>query len=214
MTTREWTTQRPTGESVILRDALAAVVVPDLSPLRASFAAMNELATSITDSFAAVAERIEAECKRASEGLRAAYDALPRAVRRALSQGKTRRQSADRASKAWPGTDALTPDHPARVIYKRLLSRAGITSASLDRALARCDAADDRALRHADTVAVEVQAVAVEVEPVETDTPERIEHHPGAPQLLLAVTSSRNAPADAHARTVNSAQTMQGRTPS
>lgn len=211
MTTRVWTTQRPTGESVLLRDALAAAVVPDLSPLRASFGALNELTASIADTFTAVAERIEAEYKRATEGFRVAYKALPRSVRRALSQGKARRMSADRASKAWPGTDALTPDHPARVIYKRLLSRAGVTSASLDRALERCSDADERAHRNADTATVEVQAVAVEVEPVETDAPERIEHHPGAPQLLLAVTSSRNAPADSHARTVNSAQTMQGR---
>lgn len=210
MTTRVWNTQRLTGDNALVRHALLSVTVPDLSPIRASFAAVNELTASVSDMFAVVAERIETEYKKATEGFRAAYKAMPRAVRRSLRKG--RHSTADRSSKEWPGTEAVTPDHPARVIYKRLLSRDGVTSALLDRALDRCGDADERAHRHADT-ATELPAVADEVAPVALETPEQIAHQPGAPQLLLAVTSSRNAPADSHARTVNSAQTMQGRPP-
>lgn len=129
---------------------------------------------------------------------------MPRAVRRSL--GKRRHRTADRTSQTWPGTEAVTPDHPARVIYKRLLSRDGVTSALLDKALDRCGDADERAHRHADTAATELLSVTDEIAPVAHETPERIAHQPRAPQLLMAVTSSRNQPADSHTRTVNSTQ--------
>lgn len=203
MTAEAFTVQRITGEGVLMRQTLDNAHAA-LAPLRATLSALTNLGNSISDSFAAVTERIEAECKRATEVWRAAYNALPRSTRRAMAQRKTGRKSADYGSKAWPGTDAVTPDHPTRVIYKHLLSHADISAPVLDRALERCSDADERAHRHADAVTVEVQAVTVEVEPDATDTPERIEHRAGPPQLLLAVTSSRNAPADAHARTVNS----------
>lgn len=202
MTTRTWNTQRPTSEGVLVRNAQSAVVIPDLSlsAFRASFTAVHELAAAVSNSFAVVAERIKAEYEKATEGLRAAYKAMPRAARRA--QGKQHRITADRKSKAWPGTDALTPDHPARVVYKHLLSHCDMASALLDRALDRCSGADDRAHRHADTATAETPTVADEVTPVTQETPERIAHQPRAPQLLMAVTSSRNQPADSHTRTV------------
>lgn len=206
MTTRVWNTQRPKGDDALLRHALLSVTIPDLSlsPFRAPFGAVNELSASITATFAGIGERIKAEYEKATEAARSFYNAMPRAVRR--SQRKRRHYTADRSSKEWPGTEAVTPDHPARVIYKRLLSRDGVTSVLLDKALDRCGDADERAHRNADTAATELLSVADEVTPVTQETPERIAHQPRAPQLLMAVTSSRNQPADSHTRTVNSTQ--------
>ena len=203
MTVRAWSTdvqrspQAVALSDAVLRHSLATVVVPDLSGLRATFQALNSVAVQ-------AAERMKADFQRAAETLQGVYKRAPRSLRRALAQGKHRRKTRDRCAKAWPGTDAVTPDHPARVVYKHLLARstAGATHEHLvllDRALTRCADADERALsteRISERISEPTAELCNEITP-ETDTAKA--RSPEPQRYLVAVTASRNAPADGHA---------------
>ena len=207
MTVRAWSTDvQRSPRAVVLSDAmlhqsLATVSVPDLSAFRSAFQTMSGTATQAVGQ---AVERIRADFRRASESVHGLYRALPRATRRALDQGKYRKKTRDRSTKAWPGTDAVTPDHPARVVYKNLLTRAATDDTHthlvlLDRALNRCADADERALnteriteRISEPTADLCDGITPEVQTVHA-------HSPEPPRLLVAVTASRNAPADGHA---------------
>ena len=215
MTTRAWSTVGGGSALVAPTDltlgkALTSALVPDCSLLRnaidAAFAPARNLST--TGPLAQFAESLTADLRRIAEDVKNIYRQMPRATRRALEHGRYRRKTRDRNRKGWPGTEAVCPDHPARVIYKRLLAESPEVSPAeaqlhmqlLERALERCGDADDKAL-HIDSP-LTLATVAVSTEGAETFTAEttnRDDHKPGAPHLLVAVTASRNAPADGHA---------------
>lgn len=160
----------------------------------------------LTASLTAFGERVATEVRRMTEGVRAAYRSLPRAVRR----GRHHRSSRDRASRHWPGTDAVCPDHPARVIYRHLVADTVTTAAGspdlarqraaqVERALARCGDADTRAL--ADAVPASDLPVSTHEQSCTDMTSDVTTHRELAPDdpstsLLVAVIASRNAPAD------------------
>lgn len=208
MTTRVWTTgvsrspQAVALSDAMLRQSLATVSVPDLSGFRSTFQALSNIGTQ---ALTQAAERIRADLQRASETLQAMHKRLPRAVRRASKQGKYSRKTRDRCAKAWPGTDAVTPDHPARVVYKHLLTRTPSEDTRahlvrLDRVLTWCADADDRAL-HTERITERITEPTADL--TEGMAPEAHTvhaHSPEPPRFLVAVTASRNAPADAHAR--------------
>lgn len=215
MTVRAWSTAGE-GPALVahldlaLGKALTSALVPDYSPLRnaidAAFAPARALST--TGPLTQFAESLTADLRRIAESLKDIYRQMPRAARRALEHGRYRRKTRDRNRQGWPGTEAVCPDHPARVIYKRLLAESPEVSPAeaqlhmqlLERALERCGDADEKAL-HIDSP-MTLATVAISAEGTEAFTAEstdRDEHRPGAPQFLVAVTASRNAPADGHA---------------
>ncbi len=159
--------------------------------------AFAELSASLTS----LGERLATEARRISEGVHALYRSLPRAVRRARSARVTR----DKLSPHWPGTDAVTPDHPARVLYKRAARQALVSPTEdaqqrIDRALDRCVTAEERAASCdlADMTRVPV-IMPAGIENLDTDSHRTPVPDSDRPPLLQAVRSSRNAPTDAHA---------------
>lgn len=203
MTVRVWATGVDHSPAVarlsdnIFRQSLANVVIPDLSGIRATFQALNSAA-------AEAGERIRADLQRASETLQAMHKGLPRVIRRASKQGKYSKKTRDRCAKAWPGTDAVTPDHPARVVYKHLLSRSATADTHahlvlLDRALNRCADADDRALHTENSTELNTELTADLCENVTPEVDTVHDYSPEPLRFLVAVTASRNAPADGHA---------------
>ncbi len=212
MTVRVWSTGVEHSPAVarlsdnIFRQSLASAVMPDLSGIRATFQALNTVA-------AQAGERIRADLQRASETLQAMHKRLPRAIRRASKQGKYSKKTRDRCAKTWPGTDAVTPDHPARVVYKHLLLRSATDDTRthlvlLDRALNRCADADDRALHTEHTPERITELTADLCESITTEVDTVHDYSPEPPRFLVAVTASRNAPADGHAYAHTHKRTM------
>lgn len=206
---RVWVTgQQAAAER--LQANIVAQVLPTITVPQVHLDAFADLTASLS----ALRDRLGAEMRRLSDGVRAAYRSLPRAVRRGRHHRKTR----DRASRHWPGTDAVCPDHPARVIYRHLITDTVTTAAGspdlaqhraaqVERALARCGAADTRALSAAipDTELL----VSTHEQSCTDMTSDVTTHRELAPDdmstsRLVAVIASRNAPADGPAaRTYN-----------
>jgi len=200
-TARVWVTgQQATADRLHAR--IVAQVLPTVTVPQVRLDAFADL----TSSLAAFGERVATEVRRMTEGVRAAYRSLPRAVRR----GRHHRITRDRASRHWPGTDAVCPDHPARVIYRHLVTDTLTTAAGspdlaqhrhaqVERALARCGDADTRALSAAvPETELLVSTHEQSCTDMTTDVTTHRELRPDdtSTSRLVAVIASRNAPAD------------------
>lgn len=191
---RTWTT----GATLRAPADLRAVPALDLgSAFQAVGAAIAEMQRNAN----AVAELVTRQMNQAREGVLAVWRSVPRATRRY----RRRRTSSDMRRADWPGTEAVTPDHPARVIHRHALRQSlapeGHNAHRLYRkALTLCEAADERALSGTPTTSSAVSLTDL-ADAMHTDDT----HPPGAthevalppvPRILSAVTSSRNEPAE------------------
>ena len=197
---RTWTT------GATLRTPAEVLTVPalDLCNLRAVRVAVAEWQRT-TD---AVAELVTRQMNQAREGVMAMWRSVPRATRRY----RRNRTSKDMKRADWPGTEAVTPDHPARVIHRHALKQSlapeGHEAHRLYcKALTLCEAADERALSGVPTAGGAL-SFTDQTDTTHTDTahPPNSTHEipqPPVPLLLAAFTSSRNAPTEGAHLTYN-----------
>lgn len=191
---RTWTT------GATLRTPAEVLAVPALDlgdTLRAVRVAVAEWQRTAD----AVAELVTRQMNEAREGVMSVWRSIPRTTRRY----RRIRTSKDMRRTDWPGTEAVTPDHPARVIHRHALKKSlapeGHEAHRLyNKALTLCEAADERAQSRTHS-AGGVLSFTDQCDTTQTDTAHlpNSTHEiplPPVPLLLAAVTSSRNAPSE------------------